>query len=958
MDASPSRSGDPALPDALVALAPRWAAAIAATRGRLAPTVVADSEETARRFARGETRPHDADAVLRAALAMADASCFDAASVGCAVGRVAAELERETAVGLRLAALDAQCCVALLDLAQGRAVLEAVLGLADLRTSSVESVVGAVRVAAASARSAHVRTAAVEAELLLAVTDAWDALGRTASALAALDAAIGALRPTVAPELALRRVELLVDLGAVHGPDGAVEVAVGARERDAATPRAARWAVLEGEARHLAGDLTGAVRCFTAALASSAGPLPASLDREVRWRRAQVLVHLNRLDEAETDLAATAPAPEGDERDRAELVGELARARREGVVATTWTPPSPREVVGLLVEADAPSPPTPRSEPIGRTTPRGHGEWARWSAEIVRALSRGEVARGAEVLASLREWVRRYPESPLLVARTAFLGGLVAYASGSTEEAEAAAGRAFEGAEAMGIPRHAWASLCLLRWARIRGGAAPAEVADLTGRLHRLGELVAAGLAPADAALYRLNKWSQVEDEMARICGVADDVATRDPAQRDPRRRPARATTRAVEGAMRALLPLRAFSALEGTGAVARRPLRTRPDGSLDVVSLAADEQTARAVAPWSRYGADAIRREAIGRDTAILQYVVLPGRTWAFLMTRAWARCVPLPPRPRVELWREARLATDQLRGARSWRASGAVAALAVSLGLEAVAAALPSRVRRIAVVTDDLLVHAPLAALPLGGAPLVHRFAVESIPSPRWDDRDVVPGALGHTVAVGVEESAALAAPPLGGVREELEQVRAARGAHCVVLRDRLATKDATVAAMADADAIHVAAHGDLRPERPADSGVLLHDGWLTIERLRGVPRVPPVVVLSLCWGGAARSLPGRECVGLAEAFLHQGARWVVSSLWETWDLSAPDLMAALWARLSHESAPAALAAVQRAASRTHPPRAWAAYGVRSAGLSPSPSWPRRLADRLFRGGRPRGR
>ncbi|MCC7137909.1 MAG: CHAT domain-containing protein [Planctomycetes bacterium] len=955
-DASAPRSGDPALADALVALAPRWATAIAATRGRLAPAVVADAEETARRFARGEPRPGDPDAVLRAALAMADASCFDAASVGCAAGRVAAELERETAVGLRLAALDAQCCVAQLDLAQGRAVLEAVLDVADLLTSSVDSVVGAVRVAVASARSAHVRTAAVEAELLLAVTDAWDALGRTASALAALDAAIGALRPTAAPELALRRVELLSDLGAVHGPDGAVEVACAARERSAATPLEARWAVLEGEARHLAGDLTGAARCFGAALACRAGPLPAPLEREVRWRRAQVLVHLNRLDEAEADLVATTRAPAGGDRDRAELVGDLARARREGVVATTWTPPSPREVVGLLVETDAPSPPTPSSGPIGRTTSRGRGEWARWSAEIVLALSRGDVARAAEVFAPLGAWVRRRAESPLLVARTAFLEGLVAYSLGRTEEAEAAAGRALAGAEAMAIPRHAWASLCLLRWARIRRGAAPAEVADLTERLHRLGELVAAGLAPADAALYRLNKWSQVEDEMARICGVAADVAARD--RRDPRRRPARATTRAVEGAMRALLPLRAFSALEGTGAIARRPLRTRPDGSLDVVSLAAEERMARAAAPWSKYGADAIRREAIGRDTAILQYVVLPGRTCAFLMTRAWARCVALPPRTRVELWHEARLAADQLRVEGSWRASGAVGALATSLGLEAVAAALPPRVNRIAVVTDDLLVHVPIAALPLGGAPLVHRFAMESIPSPRWDDRDVGPGALGHAVAVGVEESAAAAAPRLSGVHEELERVRAARGAGCVVLRDGFATRDAVVAAMAGADAIHLAAHGDLRPERPADSGVLLHDGWLTIDRLRGVASVPPVVVLSLCWGGAARSLPGRECVGLAEAFLHQGARWVVSSLWETWDLSAPDLMAALWARLSHEAAPAALAAVQRAASRTHPPRAWAAYGVRSAGLSPSPGFVRRLADRLFGGPRRAGR
>jgi CHAT domain-containing protein len=73
----------------------------------------------------------------------------------------------------------------------------------------------------------------------------------------------------------------------------------------------------------------------------------------------------------------------------------------------------------------------------------------------------------------------------------------------------------------------------------------------------------------------------------------------------------------------------------------------------------------------------------------------------------------------------------------------------------------------------------------------------------------------------------------------------------------------------------------------------------------------------VMSACYSGLGdRSpLPGDDLFGLQRAFLHSGARTVVSGLWDVYDGTAPDLMLRLFEGLSAgKPAAAALADSQR--------------------------------------------
>ena len=102
-------------------------------------------------------------------------------------------------------------------------------------------------------------------------------------------------------------------------------------------------------------------------------------------------------------------------------------------------------------------------------------------------------------------------------------------------------------------------------------------------------------------------------------------------------------------------------------------------------------------------------------------------------------------------------------------------------------------------------------------------------------------------------------------------------------------------------------------------ADEGDTLeaNDGRLTAAELFARRINADIVVMSACYSGLGdRSpLPGDELFGLQRAFLHSGARTVVSGLWDVYDGTAPDLMRGFFERLAKgPTAVAALAGAQR--------------------------------------------
>ena len=141
-----------------------------------------------------------------------------------------------------------------------------------------------------------------------------------------------------------------------------------------------------------------------------------------------------------------------------------------------------------------------------------------------------------------------------------------------------------------------------------------------------------------------------------------------------------------------------------------------------------------------------------------------------------------------------------------------------------------------------------------------------------------------------------------------------------------DLLVGADATtsqVAATASrADVLHLAGHGRHTRENPLFSAVELHDGpWFgyDIDRL---DRVPTTVVLSACELGRVSVRAGEEAIGMSAAWLHAGARTVLSSPVLIADDVACDAMARWHGRVARGVAPAdALAEVTESADDVVP-------------------------------------
>ena len=97
-------------------------------------------------------------------------------------------------------------------------------------------------------------------------------------------------------------------------------------------------------------------------------------------------------------------------------------------------------------------------------------------------------------------------------------------------------------------------------------------------------------------------------------------------------------------------------------------------------------------------------------------------------------------------------------------------------------------------------------------------------------------------------------------------------------------LCDDDATAARVAElaaeVDVLHLAGHGRHTGENPLFSAVELADGpWFGYD-IDLLPRAPSTVVLSACELGRVTVRSGEEAIGMSAAWLHAGARTVLSS------------------------------------------------------------------------------
>lgn len=101
-------------------------------------------------------------------------------------------------------------------------------------------------------------------------------------------------------------------------------------------------------------------------------------------------------------------------------------------------------------------------------------------------------------------------------------------------------------------------------------------------------------------------------------------------------------------------------------------------------------------------------------------------------------------------------------------------------------------------------------------------------------------------------------------------------------------------------DCRIIHLATHGEFRPDNPLFSGLALADGWLTTLDIFDLRLKASLVTLSACQTGRSVIGGGDELLGLLRAFLCAGAASVLLSLWTVEDCCAAQLMPAFYRKL----------------------------------------------------------
>ncbi|MBB5872621.1 tetratricopeptide (TPR) repeat protein [Allocatelliglobosispora scoriae] len=134
----------------------------------------------------------------------------------------------------------------------------------------------------------------------------------------------------------------------------------------------------------------------------------------------------------------------------------------------------------------------------------------------------------------------------------------------------------------------------------------------------------------------------------------------------------------------------------------------------------------------------------------------------------------------------------------------------------------------------------------------------------------------------------------------------------AKATVLIGSAATPAATLAAFAEADLAHVAAHGHHHTDNALFSGLELEGGPLMGYDLQHLPNTPAMVVLSSCDLGLHDVRPGDETLGMATALLSAGASTVVASVGRVADEAAMSVMTAYHRALGDGLPPAAALAV----------------------------------------------
>ena len=264
--------------------------------------------------------------------------------------------------------------------------------------------------------------------------------------------------------------------------------------------------------------------------------------------------------------------------------------------------------------------------------------------------------------------------------------------------------------------------------------------------------------------------------------------------------------------------------------------------------------------------------------DASLAEYIDVDGRLYAVVVNRRRTRLVELPPREQVlALSDHLGFALRRLAGmtADHRRAGSVIEAFHQTASELDQLLVAPLRLGDGPVV---VVPTGPLHAVPWSAlATLRRREGVTLAPSAAWwvvPDAPDQRGRHRHRTALLVH------GPDLPHAAAELDALGGiVAGAH--VLRGEDATAGAVLEAMAEADLVHIAAHGSFRADNPMFSSLQMADGSIYVHDLQRLPHTPDTVVLTACSAGRSGVYRGDELLGTGVALLSLGVRSVIAPL-----------------------------------------------------------------------------
>jgi tetratricopeptide (TPR) repeat protein len=124
-----------------------------------------------------------------------------------------------------------------------------------------------------------------------------------------------------------------------------------------------------------------------------------------------------------------------------------------------------------------------------------------------------------------------------------------------------------------------------------------------------------------------------------------------------------------------------------------------------------------------------------------------------------------------------------------------------------------------------------------------------------------------------------------------------------HSEVLNPPESTVRRVAEALEDVDTVHFACHGKVRADNPMFSGLLLSDGYLTVQELELRDLAPYRVVLAACESSADITYTGGELLGFVSALIARGTAGVLGSMQLVPDEATAQLMLRVHERLREE-------------------------------------------------------